>query len=305
MTAEQLAEALGARRSGRQFKCRCVAHEDSNPSMLIFDGRQSVQVRCMAGCKPRDIIAVLKSRGLWHGDEMQDETQNVSHLRVSVSREKENRDRELARMREIARGIFDEAVPIEGTLAQRYFEQRDLWSVARMVPDIRYQPHCPREQYRQPAVVVAMRSYTSNAVLAIQRIFLTRDAKKDGKPMMLGSPLGAAMQLQRLQNGALHICEGLETGLAIIAQDHGPVWALGSTALIQSFAVLDGVSELTIWADHDEKKLIGGVWCRAGEKAAVICAQRWRAADRKVRIFEPENEGDDAADEWSRRNARL
>ena len=68
MNAEQLAQALGAVRSGRQWKCRCVAHEDRSPSMIIFDGRESVQVRCMAGCEPEDIIAVLRSRGLWTGD---------------------------------------------------------------------------------------------------------------------------------------------------------------------------------------------------------------------------------------------
>ena len=54
-------------RSGRQWKCRCVAHEDRSPSMIIFDGRESVQVRCMAGCEPEDIIAVLRSRGIWDG----------------------------------------------------------------------------------------------------------------------------------------------------------------------------------------------------------------------------------------------
>src|ERR1700745_3347578 len=65
MNAEQLAQALGAVRSGRQWKCRCVAHEDRSPSMIIFDGRDSVQVRCMAGCEPPDIFFVLRSRVLW------------------------------------------------------------------------------------------------------------------------------------------------------------------------------------------------------------------------------------------------
>jgi hypothetical protein len=305
MTAEQLAGALGARRSGRQWKCRCVAHEDSNPSMLIFDGRHAVQVRCMAGCEPKDIIGVLKSRGLWQGDERQD----YSSLKVSakgqasVSHETEKRDQALKRMRYIARGIFDDSWPISGTLAQRYFEQRDLWSVARMIDDIRFHARCPREQFRQPAVVVAMRSYSSNAVLAIQRIFLTRDARKDGTPMMLGSPLGAAMQLQLLQNGNLHICEGLETGLAILAQDHGPVWALGSTSLIKSFPVLDGVDDLTIWADHDPVDPRTGK--RPGEAAALACELRWQAAGRNVDTMVPRIEGRDQADVWSARCGRL
>jgi putative DNA primase/helicase len=84
MDAERLAKALGAVRSGRQWKCKCVSHEDRSPSMIIFDGRTgAVQVRCMAGCEPADIIAVLKSRGLWHSEKLE----QTSSPRKSVSRE--------------------------------------------------------------------------------------------------------------------------------------------------------------------------------------------------------------------------
>jgi hypothetical protein len=303
LTAEQLAEALGARRSGRQWKCRCIVHEDRNPSMMIFDGREAVQVRCMAGCDPADIIAVLKARGLWSGDDQQDDSRRLSVHHNPVSQEAQKRDRALKRMREIARNIFAEAAPIEGTLAQRYFEQRDLWSVARMVADIRYHPSCPRAQYRSPAVVMAMRGYDSGVVLAIQRIFLTRAALKDGTPMMLGSPAGAAMQLQRLQDGNLHICEGLENGLSVVAMDYGPVWALGSASLIRSFPVLDSVTDLTIWGDHDPVDPRTGK--RPGLDASEQCQARWRDSGRQCRILKTEAERKDANDAWRDRVARL
>jgi hypothetical protein len=267
--------------------------------MLIFDGRQSVQVRCMAGCEPAEIIAALKSRGLWQGDERQEKIK----FTPSVSHETEKREREIMRMRDLARGIFDEAVSIEGTLAQRYFEGRDLWSVAHMVTDIRFHGRCPREKFRQPAVVVAMRCFHSNTVKAIQRIFLSRDAKKDGAPMMLGSTSGAAMKLQRRQNGKLHICEGLETGLAVIAMDHGPVWALGSTSLIKSFPVLIDVDDLTIWADHDPIDPKTGK--RPGLDAAQSCEVRWEQGGKIADIMVPRIEGHDQADVWSARCGRL
>jgi putative DNA primase/helicase len=311
MNAEQLATALGGKRSGRQFKCKCVVHEDHDPSMLIFDGRQSVQVRCMAGCEPQDIIAVLRSRGLWQGDDRQEpHSQKITSANVShVSHETMQRERAIMRMRGIARGIFDTAVAIEGTLAQAYFESRDLWCVVRMIDDIRFHAACPRgsrkdpDYCEQPAVVVAMRSYISNAVTAVQRIFLTRNGRKDGKGMMLGSAGGSGMKLQHLQNGSLHICEGLETGCAIIAQDHGPVWALGSRVLIQNFPVLDTVNELTIWADHDPVDPKTGK--RPGEDAARACEARWRAAGRRTTTYKPKIEGWDEADVWSARCARL
>jgi putative DNA primase/helicase len=292
MRAEELALKLKAVRSGRQWKCCCVAHEDSSPSMIIFDGREHVQVRCLAGCEPEDIIAVLRSRGLW--DEATSMESTTDQERRSSRKQDEAKKKE-HRMRVLARGIFDEAKPIPGSLAQIYFESRDdLYSVARMIDDIRYHHSCPRGNLVQPAVVIAMRSVTTNAVVAIQRIFLTRQGRKDGKGMMLGSAGGAAMKLQHLQDGTLHICEGLETGLSLLAMDYGPVWAVGSTANMQSFPALASVNKLTIWADHDD----------AGLKAAETCKQRWKATRKEVKVLKPMVSRRDANDVWSYRNAR-
>jgi putative DNA primase/helicase len=301
MNAEQLAQTLGAVRSGRQWKCRCVAHEDRSPSMIIFDGHESVQVRCMAGCEPEDIIDVLRVRGLWTavGEFGQRRTE------IPVSHETLQADRREQQMRVLARCIFDDAVPLKGTLAEKYFDSRDLWSVAREIDDIRFHPRCPREKNEQPAVVVAMRSISSNAITAVQRIFLTRQGRKDGKGMMLGSASGAAMKLQSKLSRTLFIAEGLETALAVIALDYKPVWALGSTSLTQTFPVLDDVDKLGIWADHDQLRMIGGKLQRPGEKAANICRARWHEARKQVNVYEPIAEGDDAADEWIKLNARL
>jgi hypothetical protein len=297
MTAEELAKALGAVRSGRQWKCRCVAHDDRNPSMIIFDGTQSVQVRCMAGCDPRDIIDRLRARGLWDGVASAE-----TRREPRVPRET---DRHEQAMRVLARCVFDRAGPIKGTLAQAYFESRDLWSVAMEIDDIRFHARCPRETGEQPAVIVAMRSVHSHAVTAVQRIFLDRQARKAGKGMMLGTCSGAAMKLQPKIGRTLHAAEGLETALAVIAQDHGPAWALGSTSLIQSFPVLDDVDRLVIWADHDPLQRIGGKLCRPGHKAAGICADRWMRAGKDVTIRTPTTEGWDEADVWSARCARF
>ena len=65
MNADEIAHALGGKRSGNQWLARCVAHDDRNPSMIIFEGRNgSAQVRCLAGCEPIDIIEELRERGL-------------------------------------------------------------------------------------------------------------------------------------------------------------------------------------------------------------------------------------------------
>lgn len=305
MNAEQLAKALGAVRSGRQWKCRCVAHEDRSPSMIIFDGHDSVQVRCMAGCEPQDIIDVLRVRGLWSSLEKSGRNWHEKNEN-GVSRETTKEDRREQQMRVLARCIFDDAQPLKGTLAERYFDSRDLWSVAREIEDIRFHPRCVREKSEQPAVVIAMRSVASNAITAVQRIFLTRQGRKDGKPMMLGAVSGAAMKLQPLDGSRkLNIAEGLETSLGVIALDRRPVWALGSTALMQTFPIIAEIDKLIIWADHDPLKKIGGKLQRPGAKAANICRARWRDAGKQVLAHEPIDEGDDAADQWSKRCGRL
>ena len=71
MDAKSLAWSLNGRHAGRQWLCRCPVPEhgrgrgDMNPSLIIFNGHTSTQVRCLAGCHPLTVIAVLRDRGLW------------------------------------------------------------------------------------------------------------------------------------------------------------------------------------------------------------------------------------------------
>ena len=80
MNAEQIARALGGHRSGNQWKCRCPAHNDKDPSMIIFDGTHAVQVRCYSGCEPIDIIHALRSMGLWEGMTTQEDPDELMLL---------------------------------------------------------------------------------------------------------------------------------------------------------------------------------------------------------------------------------
>src|SRR5829696_3322629 len=64
--AEALAQALAGRRVGRDWAACCPAHDDREPSLSICcaeDGK--VLVRCHAGCAQDEVIATLRSRGLW------------------------------------------------------------------------------------------------------------------------------------------------------------------------------------------------------------------------------------------------
>src|SRR5215813_285294 len=66
MTAETVAKALGGHKSGSAWMALCPAHEDREPSLSITDADNGkVLVRWHAGCEQEQVIAALRSRGLW------------------------------------------------------------------------------------------------------------------------------------------------------------------------------------------------------------------------------------------------
>src|SRR6185312_8947072 len=65
MSADAIARALKARRSGTGWIAKCPAHDDRNPSLSIRDADGKVLFHCHAGCGQHEVIEALKGRGLW------------------------------------------------------------------------------------------------------------------------------------------------------------------------------------------------------------------------------------------------
>lgn len=65
MNAETIAHALKGRKSGKGWLCKCVSHEDKNPSLWIADGHSTIVVKCHAGCDFIEISTALRNMGLW------------------------------------------------------------------------------------------------------------------------------------------------------------------------------------------------------------------------------------------------
>src|SRR5215472_10632809 len=116
--AYQLARALGAKRSGRQWVCRCPAHDDHNPSLIFWQGHSAIRFRCYSGCDVRDVIAALRRRGL-----LDDELRRAPGTRKSPPPINGDEERERARKLELAKRIWAEAVPIAGTPGELYFRK--------------------------------------------------------------------------------------------------------------------------------------------------------------------------------------
>lgn len=64
MTAEELAVALDLKPSSGGFRGPCPLHGGTD-AFWVKDGYKSVVVYCHAGCDRRELIDLLRDRGLW------------------------------------------------------------------------------------------------------------------------------------------------------------------------------------------------------------------------------------------------
>jgi hypothetical protein len=170
--------------------------------------------------------------------------------------------------------LWQESKPIAGTIAAQYLLGRGL-----SPPDndeaLRYHPRCPFKGRRTPVILGLFRDALNGVPTGIHRTALRADGTDRDRELgkaMLGRVRGSAVKLTPNEETTLGlgICEGIETGMAILAADWRPVWAVGSAGFMAKFPVLSGIEALTVFADLDSS----GV----GQRAAMECAERWRAA---------------------------
>ena len=305
MNAAQIARALGGHRSGNQWKCRCPAHDDTDPSMIVFDGKHAVQVRCFAGCEPLDIIDALRNRGLWAGSGRDDDVAiGIDELRRQDSLV-EARRADPDRHYKLAMKIWDACLDPTGTSVEVYLRGRGLVLPPNASDVIGYHPRCPNAQLREPALVALMRNVETFRPQAVQRLFLDLDQNKKTEGMMLGPVGNAAMMITSRHDTfwdclsfcpMLYICEGLETGLALHQAGYHPVWALGSAGAIARLPVLFAVGHLVICADNDPLIERDGREMVPGLDAAMTCAERWNATThQRATIIMPPTAGTDYA----------
>jgi len=172
----------------------------------------------------------------------------------------------------IALRTWSEAVPIGGTLAERYFlEHRKL--DLRHLSEVR---HALRWHGGIRAVVSLMTDPVSGQPTGVHRTFLDGDGAKIERKM-LGRQGVIRLSLDDAVTTSIGIAEGLEDALAILLSGWSPVWAATSAGAIARFPILAGIEALTVFADGDPP----------GIRAAEICCTRWIAADCEVRITSP------------------
>jgi hypothetical protein len=66
VNAAELAGQLGgARREGREWRCRCPAHDDHDPSLSICEKDGQLLFKCRTGCDQAAVLEALRQRKLW------------------------------------------------------------------------------------------------------------------------------------------------------------------------------------------------------------------------------------------------
>ena len=276
MTAEMIAKALDGRRSGGGWMARCPAHDDCNPSLSICDADDGkVLVRCHAGCDQEQVIAKLRSRGLWPGNGRR----LFTRFAPGSVEKKTEADRDDAKRTAVADAIWRAARPSDGTLVKPYFISRGLYLPA--TPMLRFHPGLKHPSGSVwPAMVARVTRGSDNAPLGIHRTFLARDgagkAPVDPQKMMLGPCRGGAVRLAPLGN-VLMVGEGIETCIAAMQATGYSAWAALSTSGLRTLDLPKDVRDVIVLADGDD----------AGEAAARDCAWRWKREGRRVRIARP------------------
>lgn len=187
-----------------------------------------------------------------------------------------------------ALALWAEAGPLAGSLGADYLRRRGL----DVDPDtlahaLRFHPACAIRGERLPALVALMADPVTGAPCGIQRTPLTPDASKHPIGRAMLGRAGVVMLTPDTDvTDGLGVCEGVETGLAVMALGWRPVWACLSAGMIARLPDLAGIEALTVFADHDA----------AGLAAAETCAARWADAGCETRIVRPDRAGADFAD---------
>ena len=293
MTAAELVAALGGRMHGKSGGTACCpAHEDRNPSLSITDGRDGrLLIHCHAGCEQLAVIEKLRGLGLWR-DRRAAEDPPLSEADRDRERQRDQAREEKARRRAgfidgLWRRTWVEAVPPRDSPIERWLQAR------RIPPDrleldrlpLRWAPRCPLGKGSAPAMVALMTDPITCEPVGLHRTFLSPNgcAKATARPRrMLGKAGIIRLSPDDEVELGLGICEGIETGLAIVAAGWRPIWACGSLGALQRFPLQAGIEHLTIFADPKPYEVEG----------ARQCARRWVAAGREARLWMSNTAGD-------------
>ena len=297
MTAVEIATALGGRREGRRWRCRCPACGRDNLTICDIRGGRH-WVWCWNGCDYKEIFVALFGQGLLPGDD--DDRRRDQHRKRNYEAE-ERRQREeiekLARRIERARNFYRRSVP--SWVIEAYWRSRGLAlpvpSVLRFLQNC---PHRPDPRYARnyyPAMLAPVVNVDGHQI-GIHKTFLKPDGSakwpfsdKCLQRETCGPIGGGAVRLAPYDPGrVLAIGEGIESTASAMQLFDLPGWAALSAPGIKSLELPEHVRDLVIVVDNDENG--------TGQEATLFAYEKWAGEGRSARLLVPPNVGEDFSD---------
>lgn len=243
-SAERIARALGGRRLGNGFLCRCPVpghgkgNGDRNPSLSIKDGKRATLYKCFAGCDLRDILDTLKRRGL--NDDADRGQPSPAPFAPPTVHEPDP----------AALKIWGAAAPASRSVVEAYLRSRGIMAAP---PSLRCGERLHLDCYAMPAMVAAVQR-PDGKVVAVQTTLLTSAGKKAAvsMPRITTGALGAGAVRFAKADDVLGLAEGAESALSAMQLTGVPCWACLGAARMNCVAIPNSVRELHIFAENDE-----------------------------------------------------
>jgi putative DNA primase/helicase len=270
--ADRVVRQLGGKWHGDYALCRCPAHHDSTASLTIRVGDKAVLFRCHAGCSNMDIMSALRT----------------GRFVVPVDHDPGRRREGGADLNKIALSVWRFAVPIAGTLAERYLRSR---AITPEGVTARFDPKCQfgagEAKAFAPALIVPIEEDTG--VVAIHRTFLRPDglgkADIDEPKRMLGHPGSGAVRWGGTPiDRTLRLAEGVEDAASVMNMlEPGTfVWPVLGIERYQTITIPESIERVVIYSQH------GAEASRAIERAT----PRLTGNGRQLLVKQPPHAGD-------------
>jgi DNA polymerase len=247
-------------------KILCCFHDDHNPSLEIYPSEDDPHYHCWS-CGAHGPLDELEKKGIdWRAE-----------LKAPTSKRSTGDDQDNEHKLERAHELWDKAVPIAGTLAERYLAETRGIDVSALPAGInevlRFLPRAWLDG-KYPACMIALfRDIETGERAGAHRIWLTPDAQKIERRMFGRWPRPRAIKLWPADD-KLYVGEGIETVLAAATRlQMRPAWAMTTSGRLGKLPVISGITELNILLDRDAN----------GEAAAATCCETWKAVGRRVR----------------------
>lgn len=270
---------------------------------------------------PRAVEMVASLAGVNMPGSTETEAEKRERVRRQRDRDQRNQQREAENQRErerkveTVRSLWDEAVPIAGTLAETYLKSRsidlepDMVGLGAWPPSLRFHPGLKHDGARHPALIGGVQA-VDRKLVAIWRIFLGPDGRAvvgpEGKKVKLGfgPATGGAVRFGPA-TPTLRLAEGMETAMGVqrLTRNTFSVWATLSTSGMIGFEIPPGVRRLEIYADGDRfraNKRTGEIMDPPGIKAASQLQEKARAQGVEAVVL-PSPEPDDWLNVWESR----